>query len=496
MYFIRKSGSLSFLITLCGLIFLHIPITGQEYSFPEIKENLIMNRPATGDPLIRKKSIISIDDLTLNNYSEKDTRSFYTAMIQKAIQEIKHEKVQSGATIWQIYNHGWIVKTASVTIGFDLYDFWNSQLFQNLAELLDVSFISHSHKDHYSRYLSEILLELKKPVVLPSEITTSFLNDAIRMEAGERKSIVDLDVTAHYGLHSVPVRQFEVFTEEGIRILHTGDNQTSLTLPQIDSVDIMLLNGWINESGYTSHINGVRIAIDSIRPGLTLPGHILELGHLGGYIVPYEDMFTVNEVELATDYEVLAWGGRYHYGEGKDTVLPADITDVSYYTSDDTIFVEWTASDTASDGDPVSFYRIVRDGASDVFTTNNKLQVIANTPPDTYNVKIYAYDDCGNQSKNPAEIQATITGDWILPEQIGFQIYPNPMHKSAVLKLHDPRDVPFDLRITDASGKECLSVENINSTEYTIKKGNLGKGIYFLELKNKHKRGVGHLVIL
>ena len=484
------------LLTILGslLLFL-VSAEGQEYSFPEIKENLLKNRTIIGDPHIRKKSIISIDDLTFTNYSESNTREFYNTMIQKAIQEIKYEKVDYGATVWQIYNHGWVVKTATVTIGFDLYDFWKSELFNELAELLDISFISHKHADHRSRELSKLLIGLGKPVVSPAEYDASYLANAVKMEAGESKVISELDVTAHYGLHSVPVRQFEIVTGEGIKILHTGDNQTSATLPQIDSVDIMLLNGWINESGYTSHINGVRIAIDSIRPDLTLPGHLLELGHLGGYIVPYSDMFKVNEVDLASDYEVLAWGERYHYGEGNDTVPPNDVTDISYHMQKEALMVEWTATDTASDGDTASFYRIIHEGNSDVITTNSKLQIIVNNLPETHRFRIYVYDDCGNQSKNYAEIQAIISSDAPLQKGIKFQIFPNPMCRSAALLLDDPQDIPFNMRIIDASGKECRFIKNIDSMEFTIERGNLGKGIYFLELKSSQRRSTSRLII-
>ncbi len=485
----------SLLLMLVGFLLFLVSVAGQEYAFLEIKENLLKNRPITGDPQLRKQSIISIDDQIFNNYSAGNTKEFYTTMIQKAIQEIKHEKVDYGATVWQIYNHGWVVKTPTVTIGFDLYDFWNSQLFYELAELLDISFISHKHGDHSSKWLSEMLIGLKKHVVAPSEFQATWLNNAVRMEEGESKVIGGLDVTAHFGLHSVPVRQFEVTTGEGIKILHTGGNQTSETLPQIDSVNIMLLNGWINESGRTSHINGIRIAIDFIKPDLTLPGHILELGHIGGYMVPYADMFTVHEAELASDYEVLAWGERYHYGEGNDTVLPRDVTDISYHTREDTLIVEWTASDTASDGDTASFYRIIHAGNPDVITTNKKLQVIVNNLPETHHFKIYAFDDCGNQSKNYAEIQAIITDSGSPQEGIEFLIYPNPMCQSAALLLEDPQDVPFNLRIIDTSGKECRFIKNIDSMEFTIERGNLEKGIYFLELKSSRRRCTGRLII-
>ena len=79
----------SLLLMLVGFLLFLVSVAGQEYAFLEIKENLLKNRPITGDPQLRKKSIISIDDQIFNNYSAGNTKEFYTTMIQKAIQEIK-----------------------------------------------------------------------------------------------------------------------------------------------------------------------------------------------------------------------------------------------------------------------------------------------------------------------------------------------------------------------------------------------------------------------
>jgi len=96
--------------------FLNFEASAQTYTFPEIKEHFLRERAQTGNITIRNECFGSIDDLILGTYPplHPDTKDFFRFMLQKAILEIKTEVVTTGATIWQIYNHGFIIKTASV----------------------------------------------------------------------------------------------------------------------------------------------------------------------------------------------------------------------------------------------------------------------------------------------------------------------------------------------------------------------------------------------
>jgi len=393
------------------------------HNFTEIMENLLMHRPQSGDPLIRKKSFNSIDELVLNSSGQHrdELYSFYTLMLEKTMTEIKTENVEKGATVWQIYNHGFIVKTPSVLIGFDLYDYYGSANLKKLANLLDVMFISHGHADHICPELEQAMINLDKPVIwsigLSSPMsTTIFLGDSINE--------LPLLVTQYAGLHSVPVQMFEVVTPEGIRIFHTGDNQTSTTLPQIQNVDILLLNAWVNESGWTSWIEGSRNAINKIKPKVTLPGHILELGHIGGNnIVPYGDVFMVNDVELECEYYVLAWGERYHFDDtSNDTIRPNPVNNLQAEITNDSIIISCDTPSLAEDGENVTFYRFSRKGSGSFLTYNRRTSFKWDTIG-KYQCKIFSYDNCGNQCYNPAEITAIIPDINYPPRIISFHPY-------------------------------------------------------------------------
>jgi hypothetical protein len=383
----------------------------QLYNFTEIRENLLMHRPQTGDQEIRKNSICSIDELVSGYYAQQhdEIYKFYRLMTEKAMIEIRNEKVEEGATVWQIYNHGFIVKTPTVLLGFDLYDYYGSSAnLKNLADILNVMFISHNHSDHLCPELEQAMVNRNKPVI--RNVNPAMTHVSTTINLGDSINELNLIVTQHTGLHSIATQMFEVVTPEGIRIFHTGDNQTSETLPVIPDVDILLLNAWVNESGSTSSIEGSRNAINKIKPKVTLPGHILELGHVlsGSYTVFYSDAFVVNDIDLGCDYYVLAWGERYHFDNtSNDSIRPNPVTNPQVQITSDSIIISWTLPAIAENGDSVSFYRVIREKFGEFFTRKRRLSFEWDTIG-SYQYKIFSYDNCGNQCSNPLEITAII----------------------------------------------------------------------------------------
>jgi hypothetical protein len=104
-----------------------------------------------------------------------------------------------------------------------------------------------------------------------------------------------------------------VTTPEGVTIMHTGDNQTSETLPDGVTVDILLLNAWVNESGFSSPEVGMTNSINKLTPKLTILGHIQELGHSYDPAsiysrLSFEAPLAVAEMPLPGDVSVQIWG--------------------------------------------------------------------------------------------------------------------------------------------------------------------------------------------
>ena len=412
---LKKSHAVFYLaIVVFVAIFNAKELSAQSYSFPEIKENFLVERPQTGNIAIRNESFRSIDALFNQAYPQvhPDSESFFRLMLEKAILEIKSETVTKGATIWLIYNHGFVVKTPSVTFAFDLNDFYQTGLLPELADYIDVLFVSHIHRDHYSPALIGKMIQLNKPVIGPAE----FPNIPIGMNSGDYQKIANLEIVAHYGLHSVPVRQFEVTTPEGIKILHTGDNQDTGTLPDVTNIDILLVNCWVNDSGNISMVEGLRKAINIINPKVALPGHMMELGHIGGETggpVEYQNPIESDDGTLSSEYYILGWGERYHFmNSSNDSIVPSVADNLSAEVHSDTITVTWDAPQSATDGDGASYYRVVANDSCDFLVTANNLDYSWKSLK-ANNFKVYSYDDCGNQSANYAEIDVPISVSYL-----------------------------------------------------------------------------------
>ena len=61
--------------------------------------------------------------------------------------------------------------------------------------------------------------------------------------------------------------------------------------------------------------------------------------------------------------------------------------------------------------------------------------------------------------------------------------FPNPFRHSTTLTFPNPSGEPHRLLLTDLSGKVCRIVDEIKTSEYVMKKGNLEKGLYFIEIR-------------
>jgi len=380
------------------------------FSFFDIKETLMDQRPQSGDFISRQIAIMNIDTLIRGTYPplHPETSGFLVTMIRKAILEIKNEIVTEGATVWQIYNHGFVVKTPTVCFGFDLRDYFEFEEFLELADLLDVLFVSHEHKDHYSKKLVNKINSMDQPVVGPSEMSPTLIN--LPMHAGDCTMVSGLNVIAHYGAHKVPVRQFEVITPEGIKLLHTGDNHSISTIPTIEEVDILMLNSWI-EWGGGGHINPDRVkaAIDKVNPKVTFPAHISELGHLRNGNPPHwSDVFLLDDSDVDGKFVALTWGERYHFdNNSNDTLRPNAIENPEYQIKEDSILITWDPPLPSDDGDTGFFYRICINNDIDRLQTDQEFSVAWDSIGN-YPFKVFSYDDCGNQSDNSPVINAIV----------------------------------------------------------------------------------------
>ncbi|MBN1782376.1 glycoside hydrolase family 88 protein [bacterium] len=386
------------------------------YSLLDIMETLFAERLQTGDPLLRRACIERIDDLIYDTYPPINPHAerAYRTMVFKAIMEIKHTAVTQGAVVWHIQNHGFVVKTSSLTLGFDLYDYYNYQEFSILADLIDVYFISHEHRDHFSALLIDAMHALGKPVVGPAELPNSpnFQNVSIHMNAGDNLTIAGCTVTAYDGGdHAVPVRLYEVVTPDGLKLMHTGDKEYTTGLPAVSGIDILMFDAWISvpagERTDETRSEGIRTIVNLYQPEVAIAGHTMELGHLQ-YISPaqpawllYQNAYAADDGSILSEYRIPAWGERYQYDAPVDGILPNAVENLTCQIQQNTVVVSWDPPQAASDGETATFYRVIVNDTYDYWIDETEFH----HPEDSdLNFKVYAYDRCGNQSGQYREI--------------------------------------------------------------------------------------------
>ncbi len=61
-------------------------------------------------------------------------------------------------------------------------------------------------------------------------------------------------------------------------------------------------------------------------------------------------------------------------------------------------------------------------------------------------------------------------------------IYPNPVSDKAVVTFSNPGNKTFDVMVMNSNGQVVKNIHNITGHEFTIRKENLSKGIYFIRI--------------
>jgi L-ascorbate 6-phosphate lactonase len=109
----------------------------------------------------------------------------------RMIDEIRDHKI--GTKIWWAGNDSWIIKSDNLVIATDLYLEETGRIApspitpEEIASVLDISFVTHSHGDHFNEYTSRILLEKSSCIFVISE---SCLSVAHRLKIPDNRVII------------------------------------------------------------------------------------------------------------------------------------------------------------------------------------------------------------------------------------------------------------------------------------------------------------------
>ena len=312
----------------------------------EINKTLLQFPPQYPEPRERYLGLLLLDAVMHDKYAafRIPVEHFYRQRMEEALDQIEHTHIEGGATIWKLYNMGYIIRTSTVTLAFDLVDgqtaraenFTLSQdLMDRLVDQCDVLFISHRHIDHAEENIARAFFDQGKPVVAPPQVWAD--QDIyqkithLKREANTEQSLAiqkgkyTLKVIVYPGhqMGSIENNVPLVFTPEGLSFCHMGD--------QINEGDFMVDYDWIDDvkEHYQVDVlmppcwtNEIYRIVQGFDPKLVLPGHQNELGHPVDDRVPYwgdADFLQLTYPQLkrsAYKVVVMTWGEAYHYFPG------------------------------------------------------------------------------------------------------------------------------------------------------------------------------------
>ncbi|CAD5259491.1 MULTISPECIES: MBL fold metallo-hydrolase [unclassified Imperialibacter] len=169
--------------------------------------------------------------------------SFGFAQNSRMIDEIRSHS--DGTAVWWAGHNSWIIKSGNLVVTTDLWLENGSRMTpapitpEEIASVIDISFVSHAHGDHFNEYTSKILLEKSTCIFVMPE---SCLAVAKKLGIPDQRIVI-----------AKPREPFEVkgIKVEPIRALHGNANFA------------IYYEANLQDCGYVLNINGKRF----LQPG-------------------------------------------------------------------------------------------------------------------------------------------------------------------------------------------------------------------------------------
>ena len=237
------------------------------------------NPPSSGNPALARKAALQLLDGIFHDTrldGSKTLSQFMESRLSGLLEDMQ-KPLEEGMKVYKLYNDGFIVKTKSVTVAFDLYrggamkespSLISDETMQAIVAQCDIMFLSHNHPGK---------LDVK---ILP----------------GHQSELIN-------NIHVVT-------TSEGFTFAQTGDqyNEEDLTWlldvkTKIPALDVLLINCWANRFSDT---------IEGFDPKLVITGHENELGHT----IDHRESYWTSLIKLEDVKKpscLMTWGEVYWY---------------------------------------------------------------------------------------------------------------------------------------------------------------------------------------
>lgn len=197
-----------------------------------------------------------------------------------------------GIGVWWAGHNSWIIKSGDVVITTDLYLENSLRLApspispEEIASIIDVSFVTHAHGDHFNEYTSRILLERSSCIFVMPE---SCLPVARKLEIPDNRIVV-AKPRASFGVKGVNVSAIRaihgnanfaiyydanlqdcgyVFTIGGKTFLQPGDSYLLEDHLFLKDIDVL----FFSPTEHNMYIDRSVILINTLDPAYIFPQH-------------------------------------------------------------------------------------------------------------------------------------------------------------------------------------------------------------------------------
>lgn len=289
--------------------------------FDLIEQTLKECPPAIGQPLPRKLALYGLDAmLHETRYDESEAlHRFMEARIASALEDMSRP-LEDGMRIYKLYNDGFVVRTKTVTVAFDLYrgrTLIPDSFMQAVVDKCDIMFITHLHGDHADPQVAEMFRKAGKPVWVPVNLwegntsvkhvrSEKLMEEEVKLGSGKKLKVQIFPGHQDQLLNNVYV----VTTPDGFCVAHTGDQYNEKDMEwiagakkQIPALDVLLVNCWTLR---------LKDFVDGFDPRLVITGHENEMGHSIDHREPY--WLSYQKLgKIDKDYVLMTWGEYYGY---------------------------------------------------------------------------------------------------------------------------------------------------------------------------------------
>jgi L-ascorbate 6-phosphate lactonase len=212
------------------------------------------------------------------------------AQNSEMIDQIKSQT--AGTTVWWAGQDSWIIKSGDMVIATDLFLEDTGRIAaapvtpMEIAGVLDISFLTHSHGDHFEAYTSKILLEKSSCIFVMPE---SCLEEAHRMEIPDSRIVIarPREPFEIKGIKVQPIRaihgnsNFAIYydanlqdcgyllTINGKTFLQPGDTYLLEDHLFIKNVNVL----FVSPTEHNMYIDPSVILINALNPDYILPQH-------------------------------------------------------------------------------------------------------------------------------------------------------------------------------------------------------------------------------